>query len=182
MSVPSNYFMADLHLGHANVIKFDKRPFKDVNEMNSTLLRNIEETLKEGDNFYYLGDFSFISDTMSRVFMRRIAATKAHLFFIRGNHDKKDIIKLYQEYGTYLGEQKTVTVNDQVIVLNHYRMDVWDRSHYGSWHLHGHSHQMLPPRPHKVIDVGCMGYNYFPVEFAEIKRIMDGREKMKHHE
>ena len=33
----------------------------------------------------------------------------------------------------------------QLVVLCHYAMRVWDRSHYGSWHLYGHSHGNLPP-------------------------------------
>jgi calcineurin-like phosphoesterase family protein len=31
----------------------------------------------------------------------------------------------------------------QVVVLCHYSMQVWDRSHYGSWHLFDHSHGTL---------------------------------------
>ena len=34
------WFIADLHLGHANVIKYSKRPFSDVHEMNETLIHN----------------------------------------------------------------------------------------------------------------------------------------------
>ena len=32
------YYTADLHLGHANVIRFDKRPFASVEEMDQTLI------------------------------------------------------------------------------------------------------------------------------------------------
>lgn len=32
------FFTSDLHIGHANVIKFDKRPFKDINEMSSEVI------------------------------------------------------------------------------------------------------------------------------------------------
>ena len=35
-----NYYIADLHIGHANAIKFDGRPFADVNEMNNTIIEN----------------------------------------------------------------------------------------------------------------------------------------------
>ena len=28
-----NYYIGDLHFGHANAIKFDARPFADIEEM-----------------------------------------------------------------------------------------------------------------------------------------------------
>ena len=33
----ANYYIADLHIGHANVIKFDSRPFADLNEMHTAI-------------------------------------------------------------------------------------------------------------------------------------------------
>ena len=33
-----NLYISDLHLGHANVIKFDGRPFADVDEMDRMLI------------------------------------------------------------------------------------------------------------------------------------------------
>lgn len=35
-----NYYISDLHIGHANAIKFDNRPFADVNEMNNAIIEN----------------------------------------------------------------------------------------------------------------------------------------------
>ena len=33
------YYISDLHLGHANIIKLCKRPFSDVDEMNAVLFQ-----------------------------------------------------------------------------------------------------------------------------------------------
>ena len=33
------FFTGDLHFGHANVIAFDNRPFKTVEEMDAELIR-----------------------------------------------------------------------------------------------------------------------------------------------
>ena len=35
-----NYYIADPHFGHANVIRFSDRPFADVDEMNRCLIEN----------------------------------------------------------------------------------------------------------------------------------------------
>ena len=34
-----NLYISDLHFGHANVIKFDHRPFADRDEMDHTLIQ-----------------------------------------------------------------------------------------------------------------------------------------------
>lgn len=34
-----NYYISDLYLGHVNAIRFDQRPFTDVDEMNGTIIR-----------------------------------------------------------------------------------------------------------------------------------------------
>ena len=30
----ANFYISDLHIGHENILRFDNRPFADVNEMN----------------------------------------------------------------------------------------------------------------------------------------------------
>lgn len=51
------YYISDLHFDHTNVIKFDNRPFKDVEEMNNTLINNWNSVVKKSDIVYVLGDF-----------------------------------------------------------------------------------------------------------------------------
>lgn len=164
-----NYFSSDWHLDHANVIKYDGRPFDNVDEMNDAIIDNHNKIVKPGDNFYFLGDFCF-NNHHTEGFLQRV---QGNLFFIKGNHDKRDTIKLYEKYGIYLGEQKKIKINEQEIVLNHYSMNVWDKSHHGVWHLFGHSHGSLPANNYSLsMDVGVMLHGYKPLEFSQIKEIM----------
>ena len=39
------------------------------------------------------------------------------------------------------------------LTLCHYPLEVWDRSHYGGMHVHGHSHGTLANKPGRM-DVG----------------------------
>ena len=53
----SFFYIADLHIGHANVIKFDNRPYSDLNEMHNTIVDNWNRVVRGNDTVYILGDF-----------------------------------------------------------------------------------------------------------------------------
>lgn len=176
-----NYFASDWHLSHHNIIKYDKRPFKHIGEMDTTIINNYNNTVKEGDNFYFLGDLCF-NDRDTEYYLQQLK--HGNLFFIKGNHDKRQTIQLYKKYGVYLGEQCKIKVNNQEIILNHYSMNVWDKCHHGSWHLFGHSHGSLPDNPNSLsFDVGCNIWNYTPLEFEQVKEIMSKKvfKPIDHH-
>ena len=63
------------------------------------------------------------------------------------------------------------TIEDKFVVVCHYAMATWARSHYNSWQLYGHSHGRLY-LPSKQHDVGVDNNAYYPVSFDEIKEIM----------
>jgi len=177
----ATYFSSDYHLGHKNVIKYDGRPFKDVSHMDEEIINNHNEVVDPEDDFYFLGDLSF-NRRATESYLQRLNGNK---FFIGGNHDYSDTIKLYEKYGTYLGNLAEIDVAGQRIVICHYSMRVWNKSHHGAWHLYGHSHHSLPDDPHALsIDVGIngKGYNYRPLSFRQIKAIMAKKDyKPKDH-
>ncbi len=168
----ASYFASDYHFGHANVIKYDARPFKNVEEMDEALIDNHNSVVDDNDDFYFLGDLTFDKRRVDYYLSR----LKGNKFFIKGNHDYTETIRGYQKHGKYLGELAEVSVGGQKIVLCHYAMKVWNKSHQGTWHLYGHSHHSLPDDPNsKSFDVGIngKGYDYTPLSFKQVSDIMD---------
>lgn len=167
--VSSIFFTSDTHFGHTNIIKYSNRPFSCVEEMDEVLIENINKTVKRNDTLYHLGDWSFRNPES---YKQRIHCRFVHLIW--GNHDKqnrKDKSFISSLSGTYdLIRIKT----EPNVTLCHYAMKTWDRAHYGTYHLYGHSHGTLRDDPNSLsFDVGvdCMGY--LPISFDEVKTIMD---------
>ena len=51
------YFTSDLHFGHENILRFDKRPFSSIKEHDEELIKRWNAKVKPGDTVYILGDF-----------------------------------------------------------------------------------------------------------------------------
>lgn len=134
--MPMIFFTSDLHLGHENAIEFTNRPFANVDEMNTVLLRNINDVVGLKDELWILGDFAFKISREDVTALRKQIKCK-HVHLVRGNHDRDysndAIFESVQDYK----ELKTVYGR---FVLFHYPIREWNAAHYGSVHLHGHIH------------------------------------------
>lgn len=89
------YFTSDHHFYHANIIEYCSRPFKDVNEMNLTMIRKWNERINPEDTVFHLGDFCLSKSTEAPEarkdayeFVRE--QLKGNIIFLRGNHDKNN--------------------------------------------------------------------------------------------
>ena len=75
--------------------------------------------------------------------------------------------------------------NRRSIVLLHYAMKVWNKSHHGAWHLYGHSHGSLPESEDSLsFDCGVDSHDYRPISYDEVKRIMSKKtwKPLDHHQ
>ena len=57
-----NFYIADMHFGHKNIIRYDNRPFGSVEEMDKALIQLWNETVGSDDIVYILGDFSWYKE------------------------------------------------------------------------------------------------------------------------
>ena len=163
-----NWFTADYHLSHKNIIKYCNRPFTNVEEMNATILNNLEKKVKHGDIVYFLGDLSFKKDT-ALMFFKKLTDIEIH--FIIGNHDHTDVIKLADLYCNSVSRLKEIQIEDQSITLCHYAMRIWNRSNYNAWQLHGHSHGTIAPFEYQY-DIGIDNNNFYPLSYQQLGELM----------
>jgi calcineurin-like phosphoesterase family protein len=165
------WFTADYHLSHKNIMKYCNRPFSDVSDMNDTIIGNLESKVREGDTLYFLGDLTFDAQ-LARSFFERFTDIIIH--FVVGNHDRTPVVKLASEICKSVSQLKDIRVGGQSITLCHYAMRVWNKSHFNSWQLYGHSHGRLDPLG-KQYDVGIDNNNFSPISYKELFRIMKQR-------
>jgi len=59
----SEFVISDLHLNHANIISYCKRPFDSVREMNQVLIKNWNYVVKPDDIVYFVGDMTVNSSS-----------------------------------------------------------------------------------------------------------------------
>jgi calcineurin-like phosphoesterase family protein len=79
------YLTSDLHIGHANIIRFCKRPFRNVDHMNNEIVKRFNEVLTPEDTLLNLGDVVMGNRAENLKIVKRIMGK--HILF-PGNHDE----------------------------------------------------------------------------------------------
>jgi calcineurin-like phosphoesterase family protein len=143
--------------------------FRSVEEMDQTILERLNASAEANDILYFLGDFCIGSKARALEHRKQVRCRK--IFALAGNH-YKEARKLTEEF-SWLNNLAEISIHGQPIVLCHYAMRVWNRSHHGAWHLYGHSHGNLPDTPTSLsMDVGVDTHDFRPWHFDEINFLL----------
>lgn len=73
------YFVADIHFFHKNIIPNCSRPFKSIEDMNNTIIENWNKTIQSHDEVYILGDMFYqanidqVNDTLKKIKWEKIS-------------------------------------------------------------------------------------------------------------
>ena len=156
------FFTSDTHFYHHNVIKYSNRPYENIEEMHEDMIDRWNRAIGKGDLVYHLGDFSLESNP--ELIDAILGRLNGKIILIRGNHDKwldkidrvkhnNKFIKIADYYETNIQHKDGTHIKAS---LMHYPMYTWNRSHYGSIQLHGHSHGAIDAQNRKLrrMDVG----------------------------
>jgi calcineurin-like phosphoesterase family protein len=175
------WFTADLHFGHRNIIKYCRRPWSNVEEMDEALITNWNTVVKPDDEVWNLGDVAHCCTPSYAQYCLQQLNGKHHL--VLGNHDDSISKTIFASVN---GGYQEIEVDDQKMVLCHYAMREWHHALRGVWHLYGHTHAALRPFG-KSVDVGVdnaaevLGLaagapgapaTYRPISFEELQRFM----------
>ena len=181
------WFTSDTHFGHTNIAgpkvstwKGGYRNFNSVQEMNDTLIKNINNFVGEDDILYHLGDWSFGGVHNIYYFRKSLICKNIHLML--GNHDQHITNKDIKFHDTSFNPMDlfesvqhvfTGKIGSRDFHLSHYSHQVWPASHKSCIHLFGHSHNSLKGIG-KSMDVGVDTHPEFrPYHINEIFKIMD---------
>ena len=171
----SNIFISgDHHFSHKNCIKYDGRPFSSKEEMNEVMIERHNEVVGKNDLVYSVGDFCFGGTNDWKRIKERL---NGQWILVIGNHDRQSSHFLKSLFVT-VNEIKNIKFGKQTIVLSHYPMYAWEKSHYGSYHCHGHEHGSLKDgydQTGKILDVGVMNNDYYPYHIEDIMKIMESK-------
>ena len=175
------YYTADLHLGHANVIRHCDRPFRSVDEMDEALIQNWNSRVHRLDTVYIVGDLFFRN---RRPCEECLAELKGRKHLITGNHDsswmkKTDWPGFFESVNSLL----TMKDNGRLVTLCHYPLMTWPDSRHDSYMVYGHIHNstaagfwpLIRDNPH-MLNAGVDVNGFLPVTLDEM---IQNNEKFK---
>ena len=158
----------------AEIIQTEAAPrpmFKNVWDMNKTIIDNHNEVVEKGDIVYELGDvFLKIDPKIARETRYQM---KGNFYLVPGNHDQvaekipdcwvwmKDLVRI-----------KPKGFDTPHIALCHYAMRTWNGKHRDTWALYGHSHGQLPEDSSLSFDVGVDTNNFYPYSIEDVIKRM----------
>ena len=184
------------------------RRFDTTADMSRHIVGQINKYVGEDDILFHLGDWSFSGIENIWNFRKQLNVKTIHLLL--GNHDhhikrNRVLPNVYRtepysqvladgkpiggEYPDYV-EAKTlfasvyeyldVEIDNVLVPLIHYPMENWNDRFGKAYHLHGHTHGMLPVKEFRL-DVGMdnafiLFGEYRPFSWEEIKTILNDKK------
>ena len=158
------YVVSDTHFFDQNLLGIDQfapRPFKDVAEMNSTIVNNWNSRVNEDDVVFHLGDIAVnytkpprVGDEQVYEILRQL---HGRLVLIKGNHDRRDLFKYLANHNYMIGGKpkfefhdvgKLIKYNHKQLYMTHYPMMMGIAPQI--LNLHGHIHHYMVPSENNI--------------------------------
>lgn len=189
------FFTSDLHIGHANSIIFDNRPFRDLDHMHFELVRRFNNTVPVNGVTYFLGDVVTHSVELTKSVISKMNGIKV---LVVGNHDKP--------YNSCYNAGFDVVINNAMLIIQNEKVTMshcplrgvfrentetmagntpgenwhgevrngrYTLDNDGQFHLSGHIHSPNGGKSKTILgrqmDVGVVAHGYKPVHINYVE-------------
>lgn len=160
---------SDLHLGHANILKFcpNTRRGQDADEMSALIVEAWNRVVAPEDVVINLGDVAFKKAAL----LKYLPQLNGEHHVVLGNHDE-GFESLIAEHVASVSDALLLKTELGKFFCSHYPHEEWYRR---ALHLHGHVHGSGKPAEGRLdVGVDARGDNLMePMSLAEVRSRMD---------
>lgn len=167
------YFTAGLLLGNEDAITFRHRPFSSVEQMDNQIIKNWNDTIKDDDTVYIIGDMFSLSKGSPKKYLTQLKGRK-HLVF--GSTDKKWMKKIdLTDYFIDYKRLAEIDIGDKHLTMCYLYFPCWPRMSYNGYMVFGSENEFthgsywrIRYESDKILDASVDVNNFRPVTFGEL--------------
>lgn len=159
--VMTTYFIADTHFGDGNILRYENRPFVNINEMDEKLISNWNRKVQASDTVYILGDFGaegYESDIIRQL--------NGKIFLVKGNHDK--FTNEYYRKAGFCEVYDVPIIFNEFWILSHEPLYINENMPYANLFGHVHNSPLFKDYSKHHFCVSVERIDYTPISFDEI--------------
>ena len=165
------WFTADEHLFHKNIMRYCNRSYRNVDEMNKDIIKNVNDTLRSGDTLYHIGDWCWGRPERNHHFykiMKKYRNDITHILIL-GNHDNLKPFTYVDIGFQSVHTSLSFNFNGQRYILCH-DPSVYTMIKDDDFLLCGHVHTLFTKLDNRAINVGVDVWNFKPISIDYINK------------
>ena len=159
----SIFFIADTHFSEENIMRYENRPFTNVENMNEELISSWNKLVGKEDEIYVLGDFG--ASGKEKEILNRLNGIK---YLVKGNHDTQS-----NEYYRQAGFKEVYDcpiIVEGFWILSHEPLYINENMPYANLFGHVHNSPLFKDYSKQHVCVSVERLNYSPIGFGDIKK------------
>lgn len=129
------FVCSDLHFSHERIILYENRPFKDIDDMNSGLIKRWNNVVSNDDKVFVLGDVAFCSKEKTKEIIEQLNGYK---ILVMGNHDKERSVRFWHDAGFDIVSPYPIIYQNYIVLMHEPPEYFNENTPY--YYIYGHVH------------------------------------------